>query len=398
MIVIVAPYSPFDRSAQPNLGAARKIEAVIGILCGLDPDVVLINTAHNSEFRQGPTSERTQVAGRQIAEITPPTYVNRKLGKLLNLFEARSIVDLVMLRGTPRLVWLYNGYAMESLLAGEFRRRGASCAILELEDAHFARGRGFNPKPLVDWLAFRRSIRRIDHVFAVNEALRGYAAQHVGSTSLFPGIIQEGLIDACDQRAPFPPHSDVVHVGYFGGLTREKGADRVLALAGKLDPGFKMHVCGSGEMSNMFCKAQADLGPDRLAYHGLVDDEQLNQLIAACDVLLNLHSPIQAMGDGVFPFKVLESVASGRLLVSTRVPSKGLDEMLQGAVFVGDSEEHQLEAVRNARATYTSRIAAVESGKALTRRSFSTRAFAEQVQAIVATSSNKRSTWPQEPA
>ena len=390
MIVIAAPYSPFDRSAQPNLGAARKIEAVIGILCGFDPDVVLINTAHNSEDPQGPTSQRTEVAGRQITEFTPRTYDKRKVGKLLNLFEVKSIVDRVMQRGVPQLVWLYNGYAMESLLAVEFRRRGAGCTILELEDAHFARGRGLNPKPLVDWLTFRRSIRSVDHVFAVNEALRKYAGRHVASTSLFPGVIQQGLIDACEQRAPFQPGSDLVHVGYFGGLTREKGADRVLALAGKLGRGFKLHVCGGGEMSSLFRDAQASLGVERLVFHGLVDDKQLNRLIAACDVLLNLHSPIQAMGDGVFPFKVLESVASGRLLVSTRVPGEGLAEMLQGAVFVDDAEEHQLEAVRSARATFLSRKATVERGAALTRSSFSTSAFAHKVQAIAASSSGRR--------
>ena len=383
MIVIVAPYSPFDRSDHPNLGASRKIEAVIGILSSLDPDVVLINSAHNREVRSGGRCEQLSIGGRQVLEVTPSTYRNRKVGKLLNLFEARVIVESVVRRGIPQLVWLYNGYAMECLLAREFTRRGAASTILELEDAHFARGRGLNPKPLLDWVAFRRSLGLMKHVFAVNNELRNYASALGPSASLFPGIIQEGLIAACDARTPFQSPDGIVQVGYFGGLTKEKGADKVLHLAAELGAGFKVHVCGAGDMADACRRVAKELGSERLAYHGLVDDNQLNRLIAGCDVILNLHSSIAVMGDGVFPFKVLESVASGRLLISTRVPGDGLDEMLQGVVFVGDEEEDQLRAVRDAAATYMSRKERIQSAMKFTRKGYSTGAFAERIRAIV---------------
>ena len=93
-----------------------------------------------------------------------------------------------------------------------------------------------------------------------------------------------------------------------------------------------------------------------------------------------------------------ESVASGRLLISTRVPGEGLNEMLQGVVFVDDVEERQLEAVLDARATFYSRSSAVESGAALTRSRFSTRAFAEKVQAILTTSLRRLGSQYPEPS
>jgi glycosyltransferase involved in cell wall biosynthesis len=56
-----------------------------------------------------------------------------------------------------------------------------------------------------------------------------------------------------------------------------------------------------------------------------VPDEKLYELLTECDVAVNPHASIQAMGEGVFPFKVLEAVASGRLVISTALPPCGFD-------------------------------------------------------------------------
>ena len=382
MIVVIAGYSPFDRPGLKHLGAARKIEAVIGILAGLGDPVVLVNTAHNEiGARREAKAETTVIAGHSVLEIAPRRHVRRPIGKLLNLFEVEAVAERVMAHGRPRLVWIYNAYAMECLLVRSFVRRGVKSVVLELEDAVFARGRGLNPKPMVDWLAFLAARRHIGKVFAVNQPLCIEAAAIAPDPVLFPGIIRDGLAQACDARQPFTDTG--VSIGYFGGLTKEKGVDRVLALARSLPEGYCVHISGAGELAEACRAAAATLGPARLRVHGLVDDETLHALIASCDVLLNLHASIADMGNGVFPFKVMESVASGRLLISTRVPDVGLESMLEGVVLVGDDPAEALEAVLQAPTTWQLRRDVIRASALRVRERFGSAGIADHLKRLL---------------
>jgi hypothetical protein len=81
MIVVVATYSPPDRKALPHLGGARKIEAVIGILGGLDPDIVLVNTAHNDQVRAPLREDRVTIGAAQADRQAPESVRGRRAGR-----------------------------------------------------------------------------------------------------------------------------------------------------------------------------------------------------------------------------------------------------------------------------------------------------------------------------
>lgn len=351
MIVVVAPYRPIVEDGTPYLGGARKLEMIIGLLRRIDPEIVLVNTAHNSLRSQPLTVRPARIAGRSITEVTLPCFGNRRFGKLVNLIQVRQVVDAVRRIGLPRIVWLYNAYAFECLFARTFKARHECAVILEFEDWHFSRGRGWNPKPYIDYLAWRWSAKSVTHVFAVNSVLASRMSEYSDHTSLLPGIVPARLRDIARDFAPFHKKDGRTVIGYFGGLTREKGADWLLRLVEDLPAGYSIHVSGGGELQNGFMEKARACG-ERLSFHGKVSDEELYKLIEGCDIIANPHSSIGDMRNGVFPFKVIEAVASGRLLISTPLPESGLEKVLGGVSYCDTSYDGFLRSVLRGREFY----------------------------------------------
>lgn len=383
MIIIVAPYSPAGRSQTPHLGAARKIETVVDILSQFGMPIVLVNTAHEQEVAAPTAVCGARIAGITVTEVTPPTYLKRRRGKLRNIFDVAQVAEVVVALGKPRLVWLYNGYAMESRLGVELRRRCGCKIIQEMEDWHFSRSRGLNPKPLFDWWLWREAAKQAAHVFAVNEALADRVRPLNASVSLFPGAVAPGIAGIRAARPPFSQADGSVTIGYFGGLSAEKGADSVLALSALLPNHYRLIVTGSGPLQDDFAANSAG-NAGKLEFHGRVDDSRLIELIARCDVLLNPHSPIDRMANGIFPFKVIEAIASGRMLVSTSLPDEGLKNVLQGVRFCDHGTAELQEALLGARDWFTAHRLKVEAGADAALRTFGRDAMLKMVENVMA--------------
>lgn len=343
MIVIVAPYSPPSREGMAHLGASRKLEMIISILSRLDQQLVLVNSAHNGSHPAPLEIRQVVIGGVALMEITPPLSASRVLGKLKHIFCVDQVLDAVQKLGKPQGFWLYNGYAFEMRIAEKARRRFRVPMILEFEDWHFSRSRGLNPKPYIDYFFWRRAARLMSGTFVVNTLLAEKTRSFSSDVDMLPGVVPKALAVIAKASLPFSVRSGPIKVGYFGGLSAEKGADIVLQLATALPEGYVLQVTGTGPLATDF-DASAKENPSRLNYHGRVDDAKLYQLIASCDVMLNPHSSIEEMNNGVFPFKVIEAIASGRLLISTAVPTQGLEDVLVGVQFV----DHNANAFHSA--------------------------------------------------
>lgn len=337
MILFVAPYSPGF-----HLGAARKIEMMLSCLVRMGEQVVLINSSHRSH--PGPIeSSMRRIGDVDVLEVLPPRYATARFGKLRNLIDVRAVVRYLESLPNPSLIWIYNSYAFECLMARELNIRFGAPILLELEDAVFSRGRGLNPKPYVDWLAALAIRRKIAHTICVNGVL---ASRCAGPKTLLPGFIKRR---SSSWRIPFS--RDVVRVGYFGGLSREKGADLVLALGPLLPAAFELVVTGVGELAEQFRSSAATCS--QMDFRGAVSNTELEELIGQCDIILNPHRPVLGFHDGIFPFKVLEAVGSGRLVISTDLPRSGLEDVLASVVFVPPRTEAFLHAIVSAKFSYS---------------------------------------------
>ena len=358
MLVICAPYAPIRLSAAPNLGAARKLESVIEVLSALDEDVLLVNSAHNSLERQTFADSHIDMKGVNVRQLVLPTYQSRRLGKLLNLTQVQECADRVLAQGRPDLIWLYNGYAFESAFARSIRSKVDCPVVLEFEDWHFSR-RPLNPKPLIDYLSWLRLRKVASHVFAVNSALAEKVRRWPCTCSLLPGLVSNSLVSTCEKRKPFTPPNRRGVMGYFGGLSDEKGADQIVRLARRTPDGWKLLVAGAGPLESAFREA-ALANDNAFFFHPRASDEMLEVLIAECDVIINPHRPIVEMQDGVFPFKVIEALASGRQLISTELPDAGVPHVRDVVLYYDGSYGDLTRAIEEARSFYLQRASLIE--------------------------------------
>lgn len=382
MIVIVAPYSPPDRVGDAHLGASRKLEAIISILSRIDAQLILVNSAHNGNWVAPISVTKSMVGGVNLIEITLPTLSSRPVGKLKNIFSVNQVIEELKKLGVPQLIWLYNGYAFEMCFAEKARLIFNVPMVFEFEDWHFSRNRGLNPKPWIDYLLWRKVARHMSATFAVNSFLAAKMKKLNSNVELLPGVVPTALASIAFKYPPFCVNKSHINVGFFGGLSAEKGADIVLQLVDKLLPGFTLQVTGAGPLESAFT-VKSRMRPDSLHFHSRVDDATLYQLISECDVILNPHASIENMGNGVFPFKVIEAIASGRLLISTKVLATGLEDVMAGVLIVEPSQEAFFSAVTTCREYYRSNGASITQCAKIANQRFGEDALLGKVRALI---------------
>ena len=359
-IVVVAPFG-----ASPALAPTSKISPVLGVLARFGRRIILVDSAHKrAAFARGSISRLRLANGAHIIRWVPATLPCRRVGKFFNLLQANGIARRLA-KEEPQLVWLYNSYAFEAQVALALSARCSCRVVLELEDWPTARWRGIiSSKAHLDLFYLHRLLPRACLVTCVNEPL----AQRINGmkTVLLPSVIPAQLLAAGDSRRPFSARPYTL--GYFGRLSREKGADVLLACARQWPPGWRLCVTGDGPLQDDFTAlAKRHAWAE---YLGIVPKERLCELVCQCDAILNPHSPIDLMGAGVFPSKVLEPIASGRLLISTALPPFGV-RLDGGVLFYGGSPAELADAMQVADGYYGSHQSQIETLSAHTRRHYS---------------------------
>ena len=353
MTYFIAPYS------KQFLGASRKIELLLGILSKIDSDIVLINSWVDDENTKDHLQIITDGNLINIQQYFLPTKSkNRLVYSLLNYVNLELIVNQTKgALGKPDMVWLYNCYFLETMLALKFKDNFNVQLIFEFEDGIFSRTRGINPKPYLDFLAWKKLIKKIDYSFAVNLSLANTIRANNKKVDLLPGLISSELVSITNkpENKPFSRGNERVKLGYFGGLSGEKGAKMLIDLFNSLSEKFEFVITGTGEMESEI-KELAEKNANRFRYYGCVSNDELINLISEVDVFLNPHHPIAQMGNGIFPFKVMEAIASKRLILSTPLSDNDeFSETLEGIIFLKYSLEDWKYHIENAQRLYASK-------------------------------------------
>lgn len=317
--ILVAPYAP--EMPLLNLGASKKIQLIASLLTRLGFTVHHVDSSHPHERFAAPVmGQTTRIEQTPVTLWRPFCLPSRKAGKLLNIYGSQPLFQrLANLK--PDLVWVYNSYAFEARLGLYLQRVSGARLVFELEDLPLSRGRGLNPKPFLDQHYFRPLMRQADLVTFVNAVLLQRHRQDVKAGLLFPSILQQALVE----QVPQPRFQSQQHrVGYFGGLDVDKGVGTLLGLPPLMPSNWKLVVTGVGPLTPALHEL-AQKHPQQVEFHGAVSHARVLELMSSCDAILNPHSSITGMHDGVFPFKVCEALASGALLVSTPLPSIDID-------------------------------------------------------------------------
>ena len=297
------------------IGANKKIRIILSSLIKQGYDICNINSVPQMGVRQPMRiKEIFFFEKKPIKCLTIPTYNYNKLGRFKNIFDAKAVLQFAVDKfGTPDFVWCYNAYAFQMRFASLAKQEYKCPVILEFEDWHFSRSSIFNLKALIDWYFWKKAIPFIDYCYAVNPWVEEKMKKNGVNSSILPGILSKEIINL--KPAYTKINKKVLHIGYFGGLVAEKGGLLILELINLMriskSCDFRFHITGNGELMSKF-ELLSKSNPELVQYYGVVDDKKFNNIIGKMDILLNPHFDLK----GVLPFKLLEYIASGRIVVS----------------------------------------------------------------------------------
>lgn len=297
------------------IGANKKIRIILSSLIKQGYDICNINSVPQMGARRPIfIQEIFFFEKKPIKCLTIPTYNYNKLGRFKNIFDAKAVLQFAVDKfGTPDFVWCYNAYAFQMRFASLAKQEYKCPVILEFEDWHFSRSSIFNLKALIDWYFWKKAIPFIDYCYAVNPWVEEKMKKNGVNSSILPGILTKEIINL--KPASTKVNKKILHIGYFGGLIAEKGGLLILELINLIRMNkschLKFHITGNGELMPKF-ELLSKSNPELVQYYGVVEDKKFNNIISKMDILLNPHFDLK----GVLPFKLLEYIASGRIVVS----------------------------------------------------------------------------------
>lgn len=308
--IVVAPYCPPERGGAIALGGAAKQRSLLGGLEACGRVTLLVNSGHQKE---GFSATSVRRFGRRTVELHLPGLPWRPLGKLAQAAVAFFLGFRLQRRLRSPMVWIYNSYLFEALYAwGASIGDRAVKIVLELEDMPRARVRfGLGGMKIrLDAWALQRLVGRVAGATIVQQEMRS-VLKGVRAIWYLPILLhpQTGNQLVPDRRG-------AICVGYFGGLAREKGANKLIEVITRSPGHCRWVVCGAGEFAKDMLQLQA-ADPYRVRFLGAVDDATFREAFNEAQVLVNLHAPLADFGGGIFPFKLLEGVAAGKLVLST---------------------------------------------------------------------------------
>ena len=156
-------------------------------------------------------------------------------------------------------------------------------------------------------------IRRFSGVIALAPEL---AARHARGLPVLvvPGIVGADWLARLTALPPGSPGNDRPVVLYAGGLHAAYGVDRLIDAA-ELLPDVDFRFYGKGDQVARLIRAS----PANASYEGFVDAPALARAIRQADILVNPRPTGSRMAAQSFPSKLLEYLASGKPVLTTRL-------------------------------------------------------------------------------
>lgn len=162
-----------------------------------------------------------------------------------------------------------------------------------------------------------------------------------------PSLIMEGFANPELSRIDFKKDyltSTRLHIAYAGGINAEYGvANLVRAFQRISDPTARLELYGRGPLDAWVLK-QSEVDA-RIKHHGLVAHEDLIPRLAHASVLVNPRPAAQGFVRYSFPSKLLEYMALGVPVVTTRLDSLPKEYLPFFEVTEDDSVEALVQAI-----------------------------------------------------
>jgi glycosyltransferase involved in cell wall biosynthesis len=325
-IFYVAAFASKSDTRWFSLGRQRKVEQVISMLKGLGPEITCLNISPCDHV----------VSSQNILNLCNSSFVPLRFLQIL--LSSCRLFWFATNRHSESILWLYNTRAAESIVAITcLLLRPSFHVILQLEDLPSARQENHNFAGWIDGLCNSFLSNKASLVFAVGpnvakeySLLTGFRQSQV---NLLPPALHYSYLDTLNCRVT-PFASPQPSILYAGSYQSDKGVLDLIEAFLELEPGtFNLYLVGSSPSSLRETYASYP----NIFFTGVVSDGELFSLYSMVDIIVNPHRPI-LNPSFVFPFKLVEIVASGAFPLSTPVPGIELFSLPQDCIFTGVDE------------------------------------------------------------
>jgi glycosyltransferase involved in cell wall biosynthesis len=326
LFLIIAPYSFLPHSPWYSPGRAQKLLQVESILSSLSYSIFRINTSPDSTC--DPLSPALDLSRSRYPILRLP----QSLWILFSYFVRRPFRYFV-----PAL-WIYNTRFSESLFAALIMLFNPSIPLyLQIEDLPRARPKNAGMIGLLDYFCLHLLVRRSNRIFVVSSivghSLQLMVRKRIPYLSVLPPLLDSLYYDAVENRSP-PFLSPNYTILYAGGYGDDKGVDHLISAFLKLSSNnLLLQLVGSVPDALI---SSLSSNP-RIQIVGHLTKAQLYHSYATADVLVCPHI-VNNRSASIFPFKLIEYVASGALPLMTRMPGSDIFNLPEVCFFDSTDE------------------------------------------------------------
>lgn len=312
-IFYVAAFADQADAAWFSLGRMRKVQQVASALISLEHKPEFLNIA--------PFCIKAIHLFDTVWPVVRLCTVSFLPLRFLQLsYNSALFFSIASSRSSNAVIWLYNTRLAESIVAFvALMIRPQLRLVLQLEDLPAARSANDGLRGRLDRWSTTWMSRRADCVFAVSEQVaRAYSNLVTVPTeniTVLPPTLDPLFLKLAQVRNQ-PFSSSCVQIFYAGSFSEEKGVgDLIEAFLAMRSLNCKLLLAGSAPETLI----QAHRLNTSIHFLGIVSNQELFRLYTSVDVVVNPHRSI-LNPDHVFPFKLIETVASGALPLTTPVP------------------------------------------------------------------------------
>ncbi|MBN8247014.1 MAG: glycosyltransferase family 4 protein [Verrucomicrobia bacterium] len=393
-ILVLAAFKPpgfvakYGTPTDGYLGGQRKVGLLIRAMLRAGHHVDVISSAiscRNGWGIQRPGVCRYRTPDGEARVFHPPTWLRKPFGGLAMAAQVTRAALALAPRLKPDVVFAYNSLLPEACGVLALQRVHGLPYVLEVDDLPGVRHSPRSARSLLNRLPWSAVLSGASAFIAVNGPIADRLPHDGRPVHVLPGVLEDELVHGSQaRRAPFS--RPTVRALYAGNLSEDRGADVLLRAIPDLPPGVQLRVAGAGVLAPAF-ECAARLAPDRCAFLGLLSGKQVSAELLSSDVAINTPERLTDQ-DGVFPFKILEYLASGALMISPRLPSiPGRD--LRWCSDWDGSAAGLVDALRTARGSYGRHRAAIADAGAWALSHFSIDAAAAAISQTVSGSSHR---------
>jgi glycosyltransferase involved in cell wall biosynthesis len=308
IVLLIAPYSLNSYSSWYSPGRTKKILQVEALLSSLSLSLFRINTAPD-------LLPPSRIPHLQLSQATLPFF------RLINSFY--SIVLFLVkrpFRRTTPILWIYNTRFSEALIAFIVLLFISRLPLyLQIEDLPRARPQNAGVRGLLDFVCLHLLVRRSNHIFVVSpivaEVLQSITPTTCAPLTVLPPLLSPDFLLTVEQRSQ-PFSQRITTILYAGGYGIEKGVNDLIQAFLRLPPDlFSLQLAGAVP-DTLVSSLPSN---KRIQILGHLDNSELYSYYSNADVLVSPHRVTQR-SSSIFPFKLIEYVASGAFPLTTPMP------------------------------------------------------------------------------